>query len=221
MSEHVAGRAPDAQNPADMLAVVRGLADLHRWLQPIDPTLAVSQDDSLTLFARARALLADPQRPGFSPADILTLQQACELIDASLPAVHLWPRQLIHGDPSHPNLRLAPGPNGQLSGVLDWENCRVDFPLSDLSTVGQTVVFRSGSSDPLTDLATIQSVYNQQTEKHVDLGDLLLFMILGKFESIAHHGERFLRGEAQQELVLSQPTKIRAIVDLFRHAKGG
>jgi len=221
MSEHVAGRPPDPHNPADMWAVVQGLAGLHRWLQPVGPELAVSADDSLTLFARARALLADPQRMGFSSAAMLTLHEAAELVEASLPALLLLPRQLIHGDPSHPNLRLALGPSGQLIGALDWEECRFDFPLSDLSTVGQTVVFRTGSSAPLADLATIHAIYGQQRESCFDLGQMLLFMILGKFESIAHHGERFLRGEAQPELVLSQPAKIHVIVDLFRRAKGG
>lgn len=219
MTGHVAGRQPEPQVPADTLAVVRGLAGLHRWLQPVSPDLAVSQEDSLALLARATALLADPQHRGFLPADLGTLQEARELIADSLAAALHSPRQLIHGDPSYPNLRLSPGKQRRLVGALDWEECRLDFPLADLSTVGQTVVFRTGTPDPLADLAMIHATYGQLAGRRSPLGDLLLFMLLGKFESIAHHGARFLRGEAQQELVHSQATKIRVIVGLFRRVR--
>lgn len=220
VSEHVAGRRPAVGNPADTLAVACGLAGLHAWLQPVPAELAVSADDSLTLYARAWELLADPQRLGLTPADMVTLREACGLVDAYLAtAVPPLPRQLIHGDPSHPNLRLSAGAGRQLVGALDWESCRVDFPLSDLATLGQTVVFRAGGANSLAGLGAIHAAYGQLARSRCEISDLLMFMILGKFESIAHHGARFLRGEARQELVRSQPEKIRLLLDLLMRVR--
>ncbi|HEY1352182.1 MAG TPA: phosphotransferase [Ktedonobacteraceae bacterium] len=220
LTGHVAGRRPEPAARVDTIAVVRGLAGLHRWLKPLSPDLAVASEDSLTLFAHAQELLADTRLLGFSLTDQATLQQACELIEAYLSIRLPSPRQLIHGDPSYPNLRLSHGPLPRLIGALDWEECRLDFPLSDLSTVGQTVVFRAGLSDPLAGLAGIHAIYCQHTSSRFELRDLLMFMLLGKFESIAHHGTRFVGGEAPQELVLSQAAKMRTLLDLLRQVSG-
>jgi macrolide phosphotransferase len=220
LTGHVAGRPPAPQARADTIAVVRGLADLHRWLQPLSPDLAVASEDALALFVRAQKLLADAQDLGFSSSDLVTLQQARELVEAYLSLPLCFPRQLIHGDPSHPNLRLSYGPQPRLVGALDWEECRQDFPLSDLATVGQTVAFRAGLRDPLAGLTNIHAVYCQRSGSQSDLSDLLIFMLLGKFESIAHHGARFMDGEAPRELVLSQAAKMRLLVDLIRQVSG-
>ncbi len=215
LTEHVYGRQPDPRQREDTLAVARGLAQLHRWLRSVPAELAVSTENSLTLFKQGLTLATTSPRIGFSATELSMLHRAAEIVDASLMRDETVPLQLVHGDASHPNFRLSRTSRPTMIGALDWESCRNDLPVSDLATVGQTVVFRSGSADPLADLAAALDAYHQAGGDRFALTDVLVFMIMGKFESIAHHGGRFLRGEAPQDLVLSQPGKIRVILDLF------
>ncbi|MBE3567876.1 MAG: aminoglycoside phosphotransferase family protein [Thermogemmatispora sp.] len=219
LTAHVPGRQPEPTRIEDTLAVARGLAGLHCWLAPLSPELAVSKESALTLFARGRLLALEEQCLGFTEADKEVLLQASRLIDEYLATHSQTAMQLIHGDPSHPNLRLSERYPPRLIGALDWASCRYDAPLADLATVGQTIVFRSRSRDPLADLTAMMAAYQQGGGVGFSLDALLVFMILGKFESIAHHGTRFLRGEIAADLVLSQSTKIHTILLLIQESQ--
>jgi hypothetical protein len=219
LTAHVSGRQPEPDRLTDTLAVARGLASLHRWLAPLSSALAVSKENTLTFLARGRLLALEEERLGFTEADKTLLREAAWLVDDYLAAHPLTALQLIHGDPSHPNLRLSEDHPPRLIGALDWAGCRYDAPLADLATVGQTIVFRARSADPLADLASMLTAYQQAGGASFTLQALLIFMLLGKFESIAHHGARFLRGEIAADLVLSQPEKIRVIMLLVQEAQ--
>ncbi|RAQ93998.1 hypothetical protein [Thermogemmatispora tikiterensis] len=69
------------------------------------------------------------------------------------------------------------------------------------------------------DLASMVTAYQQAGGASFTLQALLIFMLLTKFESIAHHGARFLRGEIAADLVLSQLEKIRMIMLLAQESQ--
>lgn len=48
----------------------------------------------------------------------------------------------------------------------------------------------------------------------VPLPDVIFGLIMVKFETNAHHGPRYLRGEASQATVTGQLAKIRAVLKL-------
>ncbi len=211
LTEHVPGRHPRPESVDDLRAVAHGLARLHAWTAGLDVELAVSEADSFALFEAGVALAASGDLP-FAPADRELLAEAAEFSRAH--PVGPAGRQLIHADPSYPNLRMPDQDAADLSGLLDWESCRLDVPLADLAVVGQTVMFRSGLPDPLGHLRLLLRGYQEAGGAEFDLDTLLTAMIMAKFESIDHHGRRFLRGEVDAGLALSQPAKIAAILGL-------
>lgn len=212
LTEHVSGRQPDPARLHDTTAVAAGLARLHQLLRSMPPELAVSKDNSVSLFEAAIRLIAE-RRLGFTAADEKTINEAATLVREQLPQLLAPGMQLIHGDPSNPNLRVRDNPI-HLTGALDWDHARVDLALADVATVAQTVVFRSGTATPLKALDTMLSVYLTNGGVPMTLNDVIVGLVLAKFESIAHHGMRFLHREVDHGIVSSQVDKIRAALSL-------
>jgi Ser/Thr protein kinase RdoA (MazF antagonist) len=212
LTEHVDGRQPDPRDPADTGAVAAGLARLHTALRDVPSTLAVSADNLVSLFETGGRLAADP-RFDFSPDDRKTADEATAVVCDRLEALQRAGTQLIHGDPSNPNLRVKDNPV-HLTGALDWDYARVDLALADVATVAQTVVFRSGTAAPLEALNAMVAAYRAAGGVPLTLDDVLVGLVMVKFESIAHHGARYLRGETDQAMVSGQVDKIRIALDL-------
>lgn len=212
LTGHVSGRQPDPRSAADTAAVAAGLARLHAFLRDIPADLAVSDDDLVSLFASGVRLAADP-RLGFCPEDQRTAGRAAAVAGEHICGLQLAERQLIHGDPSHPNLRVHDGPV-RLTGALDWDQARADLILADVATVAETVVFRSGTARPLGALETMLHAYMAAGGTAVTLDDAIAGLVMVKFESIAHHGARYLRGETSRATVASQLAKIRLVLEL-------
>lgn len=221
VTEHVPGRAPSPSSRPDMEAVATGMATLHRVLRPLPATLAVSDKNLVTLFEEGAHLGGD-KRLGYGQEqrEILIRAEAC--VRARLDIVTGPSMQLVHGDPSNPNLRMDESVP-KLTGLIDWDHARVDLVLADLATVAQTVVFRSGIARPLVLLEQILAAYRTAGGHDVTVNDTLTALLMTKFESVAHHGGRYLRGEVPRSIVAGQPDKIRAVLQLIedRHAEGG
>jgi macrolide phosphotransferase len=209
------GRAPGPRSLDDTLAVASGLATLHTFLRQVPRNLAVMRTDSLALFGEGVRLAARPLRIGLRPADLAVIDAAAAIVRTHWNRLSARPRQLVHGDPSYPNLRLSLGSPPRLTGILDWESCRYDLPLADLSRLGQAVLYRSGTADAAAGLTQALQRYSGAPARGGELTDLLVAMIMAKFESIAHHGRRYLDGEGPRDLVASQPGKIARILALF------
>ncbi|HET8681160.1 MAG TPA: phosphotransferase [Micromonosporaceae bacterium] len=217
LTEHVDGRQPEPASPADTAAVAVGLARLHSVLRGLPATLAVSTEDSVALFEAGVRLAADP-RLGFAADDRRTVDEAEAAVRDRLDELRSPGTQLVHGDPSHPNLRVYDDPV-RLTGALDWDHSRVDLALADVATVAQTVVFRSGSATPLTAVDAMLRAYLSAGGVPMTLDDVLVGLVLAKFESIAHHGARYLRGETGQGMAGGQVDKIRAALGLRAAAR--
>lgn len=212
LTEHVAGRQPDPDSPTDTAAVAAGLARLHTTLRDLPASPAASADNAVCLFEAGARLARDP-RLGFTPADHDALDEAIAVVRRRLDALGQAGIQLVHGDPSNPNLRVRDDPL-RLTGALDWDHARLDLALADVATVAQTVVLRSGSAAPLDALNAMLDAYLAAGGVAMTLDDLLIGLVMAKFESIAHHGGRYLRGESGQAIVRGQVDKIRTILDL-------
>lgn len=214
VTAHVGGRQPEAGSAPDMEAVGRGLARLHACLRPVPRSLACSTEDMVSRFEAGVALAHDP-RLGFSARDHDVVDRAEHVIRDRLSTGDLGSRQLLHGDPSNPNLRLSVDGEPRLTGALDWDSARGDVPLVDLATVAQTVVLRSGWEEPLDLLDLVVDEYRRAGGQDYTVGDVLVGLLLVKFESVAHHGRRFLAGQAGAQLVANQPGKLAVVLDVL------
>ncbi|OLT25779.1 hypothetical protein BJF83_22615 [Nocardiopsis sp. CNR-923] len=213
LTAHLGGRQPQASSLADMETVASGLASLHRLLRDLPGDLAVSGENSVKLFDEGAALVADP-RLEYTTEQRDILARAEVLIRARLDRLTRHPMQLVHGDPSNPNLRLGEAHPPVLTGLLDWDHARVDLVLADVATVAQTVILRSGSSAPLEMLGNVLAAYGDAGGVPFTVDDALTGLLMAKFESVAHHGGRYLRGEGPHDIVMSQPEKIRTVLRL-------
>jgi Putative homoserine kinase type II (protein kinase fold) len=213
LTRHVGGRQPDPRNMADTAAVAYGLARLHRAMRALPGDLAVVDDTVVSLFELAADLVARG-RLAFSPDDKKLLGRAEAVVREWLPRLTAVAPQLIHGDPSNPNLRVGHEPV-RLSGALDWDQARFDLVLADLATVAQTVVFRSGTTAPRESLDAMTEAYTAAGGRQFTRHEVLVGLILVKFESIAHHGTRYLHGETDLAMVTSQVEKIRTALELY------
>lgn len=213
LTRNVPGRRPHPAVPGDAAAVVAGVARLHCWLQEQPVALAVSQSSTADLFTRGVRVARDPSL-GFDRADLTTIERGREVVLSH--DVHAaCDRRLVHGDPSFPNLRLSTESPLMLIGAVDWDCCRVDDVLTDLAVLGHSVVFRSRAENPLRELRHMIDTYQNHGGRSCSMREVLVYMVMAKFESIAHHGERFFRREAPPELVASQPAEMRAVLELY------
>lgn len=213
VTTHVRGRHPKPSSEADMVAVARGLADLHAALRRLPRSAAVSNHDAYRWFELGATVGSNFRLP-FRPADRTILGKAEARVRAALPSL---PRdvQLVHGDPSNPNLRLSRTVDLRLTGVLDLDEARVDDPLTDLATVAQTVVLRSGRDNPLPLLDQVLDTYAERSRLERTRDAVLVSLLMAKFESVATHGTRFLDGAGDPDLVASQPAKVKRVLDLL------
>ncbi len=211
MTEAVSGRAPSPESHEDLASVAAGLARLHQAMAPL-PEIFGSQAIPTAEHARhARELLESEELP-------YTEEESAQIVEA----LELWgaaplcqgPQQMIHGDPSYPNLRLDH--TGQLTGLIDWESVRWDSVLHDLAVVGQTILYRSGWSDTRAGLVTLLELYAQAGGRAYSLDDLLLSILGIKFESVAHHGQKLVAGTGDSDLVRSQAGKIHRVCALLK-----
>ncbi|GAB77742.1 macrolide phosphotransferase [Austwickia chelonae] len=213
LTESVNGVVPVASRVADLESVAVGMARLHAAMAPLPQRFGAAAVSSETYAERARQFLEHAALP-FSTEEH---SQVCE-------GLRLWdkrPRnliapQVIHGDPSYPNLRC--NADCQLTGLIDWESVRWDSPLYDLAVVGQTVFFRSGWQDTLKGLDRLLTAYARSGGREYAMPDLLHTLLGIKLESVAHHGQKLLDGHGDADLVRSQAGKIYTISALLNEA---
>lgn len=211
LATSVEGAAPVPSSADHLDSVAAGLARLHTAMLPLPQKFGVHGVPTHTFVERARDLVVAALLPftADETAIILTglrLLGMAGMIDDQL--------QLIHGDPSYPNLRL--GASGALNGVIDWEAVRWDSPLHDLAVVGQTVLYRSGWTDTWAGLQRLLDGYARAGGRKFAVRQLLLAILGIKFGSIAHHGQRLVDGRGDVTLVRSQAEKIAVVCQLLR-----
>ncbi|WP_405764984.1 phosphotransferase enzyme family protein [Streptomyces sp. NBC_01538] len=213
LTRNIEGRHPDPAEPQDMVAVAAGLALLHDRLRGIPRELAVSKDTCEGLFRAGEVIVRD-DRLGFSADDLAAAREAADLVVDRLEAIRRPGMQITHGDPSNPNLFIGSSPR-RLTGAIDWDYARYDLLLSDIATVGQTILFRSGSTQPRAYLERVLTAYTEAGGLALPLQDVLVGVIMVLFEAIAHHGNRYLLGQGGYDRVSGRVENIRTVLSLL------
>ncbi|MGL5405849.1 MAG: phosphotransferase [Propionibacteriaceae bacterium] len=211
MTESVHGRRPSPESHEDLASVAAGLARLHRVMAHLPEKFGSQATPTAEYAQRARELLIHEALP-YTDEESAQIASGLDLWDVA--TVSQGPQQLIHGDPSYPNLRLDD--QGQLTGLIDWESVRWDSVLHDLAVVGQTILYRSGWSDTRAGLVTLLGLYAEAGGQTYSLDDLLLSILGIKFESVAHHGQKLVDGAGDPDLVRSQASKIHLVCELLK-----
>lgn len=214
LTSHIDGRQPEPTSHSDMTSVTSALATLHSQLHDTLPPADAGTTAPLTHLKASAKLLATRKLP-YSPDQYDTLRQGLEYLQTHpVPTQHA---QLIHGDPSYPNLKL--GPDNELTGILDWDSTTTASPLYDLAVIGQTILYRSNADDPLRWLDDLLSVYSQSGGHQYSRQELLCAVLSIKYESINHHGQKYLDGGCSFDLTYSQVAKIHTVLALARRGQ--
>ena len=216
LTENLAGVSPDPRDENQYGPIARSLANLHSWLKLQHDLHVVSPDSALSWIDKANEICDDPVL-AFKPAQISTIRAASAAVRGQVISLSA-DRQLIHGDPSHPNL-VFQGRSGATVGFLDWESARLDSPLSDLAVVAQTILFRSGAKDAAALLFGFLSEYERHADCSYSLEEVACFLVAAKLESVAHHGRKLFFGNGDPALVASQPAKVSAALRLLQTAQ--
>lgn len=199
----VEGAIPVPSRVQDLDSVAAGLAKLHHVMKALSREHGRHNKPRQAYVERACELVEQGLLP-FTKQEETTVLTVARFLQAAgeVDAEH----QLIHGDPSYPNLRL--NQDGLLCGVIDWEGVRWESPLLDLAVVGQTILYRSGWGDARGGLQRLLEQYQRAGGRVFSVRQLLLYILIIKFGSITHHGQRLVDGGGDVELVRSQPAKI-------------
>ncbi|MDO4762104.1 MAG: aminoglycoside phosphotransferase family protein [Corynebacterium sp.] len=210
LTTSVEGRQPDPTSVEDLDSVAVGLAQLHAAMAKLPQKFGAHGISTLTVINHARDLVSKGLLP-FNKKETETILAGVSLFEQADTTDEHY--QLIHGDPSYPNLRLAK--TGELNGIIDWEGVRWDSPLHDLAVVGQTVLYRSGWVDRKAGLQRLLDTYANAGGHKFSVHQLLVSILSIKFGSIAHHGQKLLDGRGDRELVRSQAEKIAIVCRLL------
>jgi aminoglycoside phosphotransferase (APT) family kinase protein len=213
LADDVSGRHPAADDPADMELVVGALAVLHRHLRQVPRDRVVSDVDTDRAVDRAAELLSALP---FDPGQREVVRHAVDRYRSQAPPAGR--RQVVHGDPSNPNVVMSTDTRG-VRGFLDWDGCRWDSVLADLATVAQTLVLRAAPRAPS---AAVLGLVEREATAYREAGgaavtpeDILVGLLGAKLESVSHHGARYLAGDIDFDLVASQPAKILRVERLL------
>lgn len=219
LTSDLGGQHPAPEDLAGYRPLAAGLANLHASLASLDaePVWPSSILDWALRLAEVGVSALDLGLP-LTTGDRAALARTLDMVGEYAPAFDEMPRQLIHGDVSHPNLRVDAG-TGALVGVLDLEFARLDPVVLDLGTLALTALTRSGARRPEEMIEDMTTVYEDHAGLPVDRDAVYAAMLVLKLWSYWHHGHRALRDGTSPELALSQASKCKAVREVWDRAR--
>jgi Ser/Thr protein kinase RdoA (MazF antagonist) len=170
LTAHVPGEAPSQEDPTLFPALAAGMASLHQELARLD-VAPVAPRGVLEAFAGHRS----------APAWV---HEALAGVASQLERLRTAPSQLVHGDFSHPNLRVR---DGAMTGVLDFEFASVEPVALDLATLALTLLVRTRPAEPGPLIDAILAAYLGAGGAGVDRALLRGAVVLRKVDSYWHH----------------------------------
>lgn len=210
LTRNVPGRRPDPLHGAEYPAVARGLARLHRLLGRIDPSLAPAPT---TIRGDLQANLAQYRAESGDAAFGALVEPAVERVEAWLPRLLSLPVQVIHGDFSHPNLKLeGRGAAAELTGVIDFEFCSADPAVLDLATAVLTLLLRGPGRRADARIDAMLDAYAAAGGGEVGADDLWPALLARKLDSYWYHSRRAMRDPAARPVAERQVEQLRRLL---------
>jgi Ser/Thr protein kinase RdoA (MazF antagonist) len=205
----VTGERPDPTALETLLAVSESLAEVHGQLRRVDQ-VAVVQPRRLIDWVPLAAEFLEQHPDLFQPAQRDSIAVAVRVVgdrDRELSQGE----QLVHGDPSFPNLLVDPA-SKRIVGILDWQEAAIDSVLADLSVLGNTIWQRSGLPNRRSALDQCIDRYASQGGRTLQSPMVLIAMLAAKLQSVVHHGSRYVAGRGSWDNLAEQPALIQEIL---------
>ena len=207
MTQHLSGKQPDPKKLNLYPDIATGLGRLHLLLAKIPQNFYVADSNLLSdihchLAALSKTEFGKASEKDKDISDLLRF--AFGRLNRGFPDLEKLNVQLIHGDFSHPNIRITTTGPSRIVSLLDFEFCSVDPPIMDLATLALTILLRSGASDPQQIIRQAISCYEESVQQIVSYRLVKLAMLARKVDSYYYHRTRWERGNAPRELVQRQ-----------------
>ena len=216
LTRHVPGQMPSPKQIELYNIIVAGLGSLHRMLRDLEVDMSVAGSTVLDdLSQNLTETLTLPMRSTDLDPDEKVIETAIGILSEGIERLHQLPTQLIHGDFSHPNLRVA-GEQPRLIGVIDFEFCSEDPVILDLATPILTLILRSDDEKPERRIRTLVEAYEFAAEQSVELEDLLVALVGRRLDSYWYHRRRFLEGRGSSEVFERQVPQLRRLVTFVK-----
>ena len=147
-------------------------------------------------------------------SDEKAIQTATNILSEGIERLHQLPTQLIHGDFSHPNLRVSEE-QSRLIGVIDFEFCSKDPVILDLATPILTLILRSDYRKPERQIRTLVEAYESAAEESIELEDLLLALVVRRMDSYWYHRRCLLEKRSSSEVFGRQLPQLRRLINFI------
>ncbi|GGU54898.1 hypothetical protein GCM10010211_19480 [Streptomyces albospinus] len=218
LTEELAGETPAGFHEADYPRAGEGLAALHVLLAGMGPHAAVRTPGPVDLAAAlvARGLPGPAELPGLAPEDRDRLTLGLRAVEEGLACLRSAPRQLLHGDPGLPNLRVDPA-SRKLIAVLDLEAASVGPVEHDLGCLGLSA-FAQHEDDGIDGVAALASAvagYRRRAGRTVNERAVYLFMLATEIRLLRELLLGARPGENLHSVVQWQSDHYRKILDAW------
>lgn len=219
LSKHMKGIMPSQENAELYPIIAHGLGQFHRNLREVPTDFAVT---STRLVQTVESYLSEVWNISWDilensavrdieEENILLIRTAAKRLMDKFYYLQQLPTQLIHGDFTHPNLRIKED-HTKLIGVLDFEFCSVDPAILDLASIVLTLLTRSNLSDTSKVLLEVIKSYEDGAGWKIDPAVLELAVLARKLDSYWYHRNRLLKGKGTIETYLRQLDQLKLIM---------
>lgn len=219
LSAHMDGYTPSPEKAELYPVIANGLGLLHFKLRKVPISLAVTSHSLIqTVEADVTRMMnpawitdSNPVIRGIEEDYASILTATVKKLSHTFNGITAMPLQLIHGDFTHPNMRIEED-SSRLVGMLDFEFCSVDPAILDLATVVLTLLTRSKLSEPARRITEVLMAY-EEGGGQVDRTMLEVAVMARKLDSYCYHRRRLLAGKGTVETFRRQLEQLRSVFE--------
>lgn len=221
LSAHMDGYTPSPEKAELYPIIANGLGLLHSKLRKVPLSLAVTSHSLIQTVEADLARMMNPTWVTDSNTVIRDMEEeyasiltaTVKKLSRTFKGITAMPLQLIHGDFTHPNMRIQED-SSRLIGMLDFEFCSVDPAILDLASIVLTLITRSQLSEPARRISEILMAYEEGGGR-VDRTMLEVAIMARKLDSYGYHRRRLLAGKGTEETFRRQLEQLRSAFDIL------